>query len=81
MNLRQYRRSGIVQAAEVLADTDTDQVTVRDANGGATTLSMPGRVRITAGAWVVLLPNGGLVVMPAEEFAAEWEPCGGALLS
>lgn len=84
MNLRQYRRSEIVQAAEVLADTSTDQVRVADAYGGAVIISAGGLGQAggaLAGDWMILYPTGKVAKMSAEDFAAAWEPCGGAILS
>lgn len=84
MNLRQYRRSGIVQAGEVVSDTPTDQVTVRDAYGSPMSIVVPGLAAAygaVAGEWIILYANAQFQKLSAADFAALWEPCGGALLS
>lgn len=84
MNLRQYRRSGIIQAGEIAADTAVDQVRLVDAYGGVTTFMAVGLGQAggaKAGQWLIIYPDNMVALLSADDFSATWEPVAGPTLS
>lgn len=85
MNLRQYRRSEIIQAAPITGcDPVLDAVTVSDVDGQPLTIVSPGLCHDGGpkpGDWLLMHPDGSAAWVPAVAFNDGWEPVKGPLLS
>jgi len=94
MNLRQYRQSKIVQAAEIIGVTDGNgiqSITVRDADGNPVEITQAGlfgdkaglfkQLPPRAGDWIVLDEDGLISWLTADMFGSTWTSVSGPSLS
>jgi hypothetical protein len=86
MNLRQYRRTEIVQGGLIMGIWPTlESVTVAGADGEPVAVNSPrlfsGDVTPRIGDELLIYPDGSIVCISADEFDAQWETVHGPLLS
>lgn len=84
--LRQYHRPAVVQAAQIIQRPGplSESVKVTDVTGLCSVITHTGLFKDGVpeiGDWVLLWPGGVTTWVSAGEFAAEWAPMRGSVLS